>query len=110
VKKERLVAELRSGDKTEIRIPNTSQVCLFGNVQVTTQAIRALLGAGVPIAFFTTGGWYLGRTLTNDSNNVDLRLAQYRAHVDEPWRLALSKMVVRNKIMNQRTMLRRNHK
>jgi CRISP-associated protein Cas1 len=110
VRKDRLVAELRSGEKTEIRIPNTSQVCIFGNVQVTTQAIRALLGQSIPLAFFTTGGWYLGRTITNDTNNVELRMAQFRACTDSLRRLKLAQTVVRNKIMNQRTLLRRNHR
>ena len=109
VSKDRLVITLRSGDKHQARIPNTSQLCLLGNVQVSTQAVRALLKANIPIAFFTTGAWFLGRTLAHDSNNVDLRVAQYRTLDDEPARLRLARIVVHNKILNQRTLLRRNH-
>ncbi len=109
VRKQRLRVRSRNGDEIEVRLPNTSQVCLFGNVQVSTQAMRALLTAGIPIAFFTTGGWFIGRTVANDSNNVELRVAQYRAYLDEPWRLRLATALVRDKILNQRTLLRRNH-
>lgn len=109
VRKQRLHVRSRDGAEVEVRLPNTSQVCLLGNVQVSTQAMRALLSEGIPIAFFTTGGWFVGRTITNDSNNVELKIAQYRAHLDEPWRLTLASALVRNKILNQRTLLRRNH-
>lgn len=97
VRKQLLVVKSRDGSKAEARLPNTSQVCLFGNVQLSTQAIRALLRDRIPVAFFTTGGWFLGRTLAHDSNNVELRLAQYGAHADEAWRLRLSRSLIANK-------------
>jgi CRISP-associated protein Cas1 len=109
IRAQRLEVVSPDGTKSEARLPNTSQVCLFGNVQLSTQAIRALLGEGVPIAFFSTGGWFMGRTIANDTNNVELRVAQYRASLDETWRLRLSQILIRNKIHNQRTLLRRNH-
>ncbi|MBX3251069.1 MAG: CRISPR-associated endonuclease Cas1 [Myxococcales bacterium] len=109
VSKERLVVELRDGTKSYARIPNTSQVCIFGNVQVSTQAMRALLSRGIPIAFFTTGAWFVGRTVTNDSNNIELRVAQFDAARREGWRTRFAARLIRNKIQNQRTLLRRNH-
>ena len=109
VSKDRLVVTLRNGDRHEARIPNTSQLCVLGNVQISTQAIRSLLRSGIPIAFFTTGGWYLGRTVANDSNNVELKIAQYGMLDDEDQRRVLARTVVHNKILNQRTLLRRNH-
>ena len=110
VRKHRLHVRSRDGTAIQVRLPNTSQVCVFGNVQITTQAMRALLVAAIPVAYFSTGGWFLGRTIAHDSNNIELRIAQYRAHLDEPWRLRLASALVQNKILNQRTLLRRNHK
>ena len=106
--KSRLSVKSREGETSYVRLPNTSQVCLFGNVQVTTQAMRELLARGIPVAFFSIGGWFMGRTQALESKNVELRVAQYRAHLDEAWRLRFSRSIVRNKIINQRTMLRRN--
>jgi CRISPR-associated protein Cas1 len=82
---------------------------VFGNVQLSTQALRALLSGGIPVGFFTTGGWFVGRTIANDTNNVELRVAQYRASLDEHFRLRIARTLVHNKILNQRTLLRRNH-
>jgi CRISPR-associated protein Cas1 len=97
------------GEKVEARIPQTSQVCLMGNVQISTQAIRALLDRAIPISYFTTGGYFVGRTIANDTNNVELRTAQYRI-ADQPDRcLALARGWVASKIRNCRTLLRRNH-
>lgn len=109
VKKDRLKVTPRDGEPVEVRVRNTSQVCVFGHVQISTQAIRALLSRHVPVTFFSTGGWYLGRTLGHDTNNAELRAAQYATVGDEARSLAVARVLVGDKIANQRTLLRRNH-
>ena len=109
ISKERLVITSRDGHKTHARIPNTSHVAIFGAVQISTQALTALLSRNIPVAFFSAGGWYYGRTLTSDSKNVELRVAQYDAVRREDVRLRIADGLIENKILNQRTMLRRNH-
>ncbi|MBK6514981.1 MAG: CRISPR-associated endonuclease Cas1 [Polyangiaceae bacterium] len=104
-----LIITTRDGDKREARLPNTSQICLLGNVQISTQAMRALFERNIPISFFTTGGWYCGRATGLDSKNIELRLAQFRAADNARICLALSRAFVVSKIKNCRTLLRRNH-
>jgi CRISPR-associated protein Cas1 len=104
-----LVVRSPDGSTAEARIPQTSQVCLMGNAQVSTQALRALLDRGIPVSFFTTGGFYVGRTVAHDSKNVELRIAQYRAADDPAFCLDLARRLVLSKVKNCRTMLRRNH-
>jgi len=108
VRKELLLVTGRDGNVTEVRLPNTSQVCIHGHVQVSTQALRALLSRNVPVFFFTTGGWYLGRTTSSDATNVELRIAQYRATLDAACRTRIARTVIEDKIRNARTLLRRN--
>lgn len=91
------------------RLPNTSQVAIFGNAQLTTQALRALLERNIPVSFFTFGGWFLGRAVSHDTKNVELRIAQHRAAADAGFSLRLARRLVASKILNCRTMLRRNH-
>ena len=100
----------RDGKTLRARLPNTSQVCLLGNVQISTQATRALLDRGTSLSYFSYGGWYLGRLVGNDSKNVELRLAQYRQASDPGFCLSLAHSFVAAKILNARTMLRRNHR
>ncbi|WP_437715200.1 CRISPR-associated endonuclease Cas1 [Sorangium sp. So ce448] len=106
---ERLVITSRAGGHTEARLSNTSQVALLGNVQISTQAMRALLERGIPLCFMTYGGYYLGRATGIESRNVELRVAQHRAAADEAFCLSFARGVVVSKIRNARTMLRRNH-
>ncbi len=94
----------------EARLPVTSQLSLFGNVQISTQAIRSLLERGIGLHFFTYGGWWAGACVGADPNNVDLRLAQYRAGDNPETSLRLARGWVHSKIANCRTLLRRNHR
>jgi len=95
---------------SEVRLMNTSQVVIMGNAQITTQALRAILERGIPIAFFSGGGYFIGRAAGHESKNVDLRLAQYAAASDPERALAIARSLVRSKIRNCRTLLRRNHR
>ncbi|WP_437756482.1 CRISPR-associated endonuclease Cas1 [Sorangium sp. So ce1389] len=106
---ERLVIYSRAGGQEEARLSNTSQVALLGNVQISTQAMRALLERGIPLCLMTYGGYYLGRATGLESRNVELRVAQHRAAADEAFCLSFARGVVVSKIKNARTMLRRNH-
>ncbi len=106
----RLVITLPGEKATEVRLGNTSSVTLFGNVQITAQALHKLMDEGIPLLFATSGGWLLGRALGADTKNVELRAAQYRATLDDDFRSRLSRLIVHTKIQNCRTLLRRNHK
>jgi CRISPR-associated protein Cas1 len=91
------------------RLPNTSHVVLLGNIQVSAQAMRALLERGIPVSFLSYGGWFYGRATGVDSNNVELRLAQHRAASDPAFCARLASGIVASKIRNSRTLIRRNH-
>lgn len=97
------------GGTFPVRLMNTSQVVIRGNAQISTQALRALLERGIPVSFLSGGGYFVGRATGNDTNNVDLRMAQYRVAVDETTCLKLARTFIVAKIRNSRTMLRRNH-
>jgi CRISPR-associated protein Cas1 len=58
------VLKVKEKDKVvqEVRIGETCQVNLFGNIQISTQALQALCQHEVPIAYFSMGGWFYGLT------------------------------------------------
>ena len=93
----------------EIRIGETCQLNLMGNVQITTQAVQALCEAEIPISYFSQGGWFYGITTGLSTKNVFLREQQF-AHATQAWfSKRLARKLVAGKIRNQRTMLLRNH-
>ncbi len=93
----------------EVRIGETCQVNLFGNIQMSTQAVQALCEGEVPIAYFSMGGWFYGVTHGLGVRNVYLRRDQFRLADAPSFCLRLSRSLVAGKIRNQRTMLQRNH-
>jgi CRISPR-associated protein Cas1 len=93
----------------EVRIGETCQVSLFGNIQLTTQAVQALCEREVPICFFSQGGWFYGTTHGLGVRNIALRREQFRLAEDLGFRLGIARSLVAGKIRNQRTMLQRNH-
>jgi len=106
---ETLEAWLKDKKLGEARLFETSHIGLFGNVQVTTQALSATLDAGIPVAFFSMGGWFKGMVQGLPHKNIELRQAQYRTAFDEVKSLALAREFIAAKIRNCRTLLMRNH-
>jgi CRISPR-associated protein Cas1 len=67
-----------------------------------------LLERAIPLVYFSYGGWFLGRTFAHDTNNIELRMAQHARLQDTNTCLRLARGVIASKILNSRTMLRRN--
>jgi CRISPR-associated protein Cas1 len=95
--------------KQEVRMGETCQVNLMGNVQISTQAVQGLCEAGIPICYFSQGGWFYGITNGLNTKNVFTRRAQFRLAEHEGFSTAFARQLVAGKIRNQRTMLQRNH-
>jgi len=93
----------------ESRLFETSQVALFGSVQVSTQALSEAMDRGIPVLFFSMGGWFKGLAHGMAHKNVELRLAQYRAAHDPAQSLKFAAAWIAAKIRNGRTLLMRNH-
>jgi CRISPR-associated protein Cas1 len=89
----------------EIPLRQTDSVAVFGNVQVTTQALSELLDRGIPVALYTRHGRLKGHVVPDLSKNVPLRVAQYRMVLDEAASLGLAKAVVRAKLLNAGRLL-----
>src|ERR1035438_8829860 len=81
----------------------------MGNVQMSTQAVQSLCESGIPICYFSMGGWFYGITTGLNQKNVFLRRAQFRLSEEDYFAKSLARSLVAGKIRNQRTMLQRNH-
>lgn len=105
------VLQVKDKDKTvqEVRIGEICQVNLLGNIQISTQAVQSLCDAGVPISYFSMGGFFYGITTGLNTKNVLLRRSQFRLADSDWFPLFLARALVAGKIRNQRTMLQRNH-
>ena len=93
----------------EVRIGDLTHVSLFGNIQISTQAIQVLCEMEVPITFFSMGGWFYGITRGHGLKNVFTRIEQFRLAADPLFCLALARRIVFGKIRNHRKLLMRLH-
>ena len=106
VEKGRLTVRDREGDVSEIRLLDVLQVNLYGNVNVSTAALRRLLGREIPVCFFSFGGRFEGMAHGLPGKHVELRRRQVgRASTGA---LPIARRIVAAKILNARTLLRRN--
>jgi CRISPR-associated protein Cas1 len=108
-KDEVLVVKEKDRVIEEVRMRDVSHVALFGNVQISTQAIQSLCEQEVPVTYFSMGGWFYGITRGHALKNVFLRMEQFRLARDEATCLSLARQFVHGKIRNHRTLLMRNH-
>ncbi len=109
VGKSRGMISIKEGNRVlrDVPLHEMSSLCLYGNIQVTTQAMQTLCANGVPVAMFSMGGWFYGIAHGLEHKNVELRRLQYRA-ADAPGKcLKIARALISDKIRNCRTLLRR---
>ncbi len=75
-------------------------VLLFGNIQVTTQALAELLEKGVNLSLFSRNGIFRGSLSPPRGKNVELRVAQFEQYRDAGRALAIAGAIVGAKIAN----------
>ena len=99
-------------DKKEVvakaRLMQVSQLSLFGNVQLSAQALRELAARDVTILHLSYGGWLSAVTTPPPHKNIELRRRQFQGAGDQNLCLYLARAFVSGKIRNSRTLLRRN--
>ncbi len=101
------IADEEQGDTT-VRLIEVSDVALFGNVAITSPALVALMEREIPVTFHSYGGWFRGMAHGLGNRNAEVRTAQYRLSFDDGACLRFARDLVAAKIVNQRTILRRN--
>ena len=101
------ITDEEKGDTTA-RLAEISDVALFGNVSITSPALITLMRCEIPVTFHSHNGWFIGATHGLGHRNVDVRTAQYRYSFDEGFCLRFARDLVAAKILNTRTILRRN--
>jgi CRISPR-associated protein Cas1 len=85
----------------EIPIFKIDRILIFGNIQISTQALSFILDSGIICSFFSSQGKFKGSLRPVESGNVFLRIAQYERYLDKEFRVEISKTIVYAKINNE---------
>jgi CRISPR-associated protein Cas1 len=83
-------------------------VIVYGTATTSSALLAALAEADIPVALHSFGGWYHGSFTGGGGVGALLRIAQHDAAADPARALGIARELVRSKIKNQRTLLRRN--
>ena len=106
VRRGRLEVTRKGEPVASFRMIDVAQLNIFGKVQVSTHAITELLDAGVPVLWYSYGGWLKGFAAGPPPRYAELRRRQVAAHAAGG--LGLARRMIEGKIRNCRTLLRRN--
>ncbi len=82
-------------------------IVVFGNIGLSTPAIKRLLERNIDVVFLTLDGHYHGRLVGEMSAHVALRQAQYARTGDAERSLRQARQIVEGKLRNQRAVLQR---
>jgi CRISPR-associated protein Cas1 len=94
----------------DLPLEDVDHVMVFGNIQITTQAMHTMLRDGVEMAMLTRSGDLVGQLTPPGGKNIFLRQKQYKQYNDPVFRLNFSKSVVQSKIHSAVSLLRAYHK
>ncbi len=92
----------------EVAFDDVSELVLAGPVSLTTPALHELLRRETPVAWVSSGFWFLGSTGAQGPKSAATRTAQYARAEDAIARMRFARGLIEAKIKNQRTILRRN--
>jgi CRISPR-associated protein Cas1 len=104
------VLEIHADDQKlgEARLEEVSALVLFGRTHATSPLVQELCRRGIPVVYLSSGGWLHGVLHGLPHRNIALRQHQFAAAADPGRCLAISRPIVRAKLLNMRTLLRRN--
>ncbi len=110
IQKRRLLVEKNGEIVLRAPLAHTTAVVIFGNVGITTPAMKRLMRAGIDVVFLTRSGQYEGRLVGPASKHGLLRQAQLATLQDPAFRLRLAQRIVQGKCLNMRAALLRHHR
>ena len=105
-----LVIEEKREKIAEVRLKDTSQIVLFGHCGMSTPALHECFRRHLPVTYMSYGGWFIGHSTGTGHHNVQTRTAQYRESFNAQTCLNLAISLIQAKVLNCRTLLRRNWK
>lgn len=94
---------------SETPITEISSLCIYGNAQISAQAIAALMDDRIPIFHYSYGGWLRGVTQAHHDEGISRRIDQFRVANDPEQCMEFGKSVIDAKMRSCLALLRRNH-
>ncbi|MFZ4791646.1 MAG: CRISPR-associated endonuclease Cas1 [Candidatus Competibacteraceae bacterium] len=101
-----LVLKDREGGERGFPLEQVDRVLIYGRVQLTADALNALLERGIPTTLLSRSGWLHGHVQGECGGQVRRRARQYALMADEAAALPIARALITAKLRNQRWLLR----
>lgn len=102
---DRLLVKKEDETLLDVQCHKIDGVLVFGNVQITTQALHELMEHNIELAILTRTGRLVGQLTSPATKNIELRLVQFRKYDDPVFCLSYAKSLVAAKIANSRDIV-----
>lgn len=96
-----------AGDKQSILPRHMKYLIILGNVTITGEAFKILVGFKIAVLYTDFKGAFIAQLDYGESKNIALRQQQYRFSLSESRRLDIARAIVAGKIKNQLSFLQR---
>lgn len=103
----RIVVSKDGETLVQAAVLQVSQVVLFGNIQITTPALRLLLDEGVEVVLLSESGRFYGRLVGASGGHGALRVNQVLCSQDINFSLRTAQQMVYGKLHNIKVFLQR---
>ena len=103
----RFIIHVPKKDKFELPVREVERILLFGNINLSTPAIATCLESSINVLFLSPSGRYKGHLWNKDYSNLNVELLQYQHHNNAQFQLAVSKAIVKGKLLNSKQLLLR---
>ena len=103
----RLVVEKEGKKLLDIPLIKIKTILIYGNVQISTQAMAILFRDGIETSFLNMQGKLKGRLVPVKAKNVILRMNQYKKGTDKDFSLKIAKLIIHRKLDNYLSSMKR---
>jgi len=102
----RLIVEKDGNKLLDLPLIKLNTILIYGNVQISTQAMAILFNEGIDVSFLNMRGKLKGRLLPVKAKNIVLRMNQYHKGTDKEFSLGISRLIIHQKLHNYVNVLK----
>ncbi len=101
------VVEYDENERSLVPIETLEGIDIFGNAQLTTQAIHKFLLKGIPVSFYSKSGKFFGKLMSTGHINAKRQRQQSSLGLNKEQCLKFDKKIIKAKANNQLIVLQR---
>ena len=91
----------------EVPLERIEDITVFDSVSITSSLVTDFIERGVPITWLSGYGKYFGTIINTNTIDINKHKKQFDLLDDNAFRVAMSRKIIRAKVRNQLTILRR---